>query len=80
MHRRTPDPQRCMKDLRERFARINIDQSPPLVPFRETLAPSALTSVPGLPGTGSATPDVGALPTAGTSRRGLGVPRMLGGG
>ena len=33
--------QRCMKDLRERFARITIDQSAPLVPFRETLVPSA---------------------------------------
>jgi len=29
--------QRCMKDLRERFAKINIDRSPPIVPFRETL-------------------------------------------
>ncbi|PKI85742.1 Ria1p [Malassezia vespertilionis] len=28
--------ERCLKDLRERFARCKIQQSPPLVPFRET--------------------------------------------
>ncbi|WFD32307.1 Cytoplasmic GTPase/eEF2-like protein (ribosomal biogenesis) [Malassezia sp. CBS 17886] len=28
--------ERCLKDLRERFARCAIQQSPPLVPFRET--------------------------------------------
>lgn len=29
-------PQRCLKDLRERFAKIRIQVSPPIVPFRET--------------------------------------------
>lgn len=39
--------QRCLKDLRERFAKIKIQSSPPIVPFRETaiksedLAPKA---------------------------------------
>jgi vacuolar-type H+-ATPase subunit F/Vma7 len=33
--------QRCLKDLRERFARIKIQASPPIVPFRE----SAVTGV-----------------------------------
>lgn len=28
--------ERCLRDLRERFARCKIQQSPPLVPFRET--------------------------------------------
>ena len=28
--------QRCLKDLRERFAKIRIQVSPPIVPFRET--------------------------------------------
>jgi ribosome assembly protein 1 len=28
--------QRCLKDLRERFARIKIQASPPIVPFRES--------------------------------------------
>lgn len=28
--------ERCLKDLRERFARCKIQQSPPLVPYRET--------------------------------------------
>lgn len=28
--------QRCLKDLRDRFARIEITVSPPIVPFRET--------------------------------------------
>jgi hypothetical protein len=48
-----PDPtwgdapsQRCLKDLKERFARISIDCSPPLVPFRETLAPNAAAPIP----------------------------------
>jgi len=31
--------ERCMKDLRERFAKISIEQSPPIVPFRETVTP-----------------------------------------
>jgi hypothetical protein len=30
--------ERCMKDLRERFAKIAIQQSDPIVPFRETIA------------------------------------------
>lgn len=38
--RRTADDffhlQRCLKDLRDRFARIEITVSPPIVPFRET--------------------------------------------
>lgn len=29
-------PQRCLKDLRERFARVEIQASKPIVPFRET--------------------------------------------
>ncbi|KAF8421095.1 P-loop containing nucleoside triphosphate hydrolase protein [Tirmania nivea] len=29
--------ERCLKDLRERFARIEIQSSPPVVPFRETI-------------------------------------------
>ena len=38
--------QRCLRDLRERFAQINVQASPPLVPFRETaiLAPDMLPS------------------------------------
>lgn len=28
--------QRCLKDLRERFARVDIQASKPIVPFRET--------------------------------------------
>ncbi len=34
--------QRCLKDLRDRFAKIEITVSPPIVPFRETAI-----SVPG---------------------------------
>ncbi|KAJ3218680.1 Cytoplasmic GTPase/eEF2-like protein (ribosomal biogenesis) [Dinochytrium kinnereticum] len=30
--------ERCIKDLRERFAKIEISVSPPIVPFRETLS------------------------------------------
>eukprot|EP00842_Homolaphlyctis_polyrhiza_P004215 jgi/Hompol1/4795/HPOL_001844-RA len=30
--------ERCLKDLRERFARIAIQASPPIVPYRETLS------------------------------------------
>ena len=33
--------QRCLKDLRERFAKIKIQSSPPIVPFRETAISSA---------------------------------------
>ncbi|KAF8451842.1 putative ribosome biogenesis protein Ria1 [Terfezia claveryi] len=29
--------ERCLKDLRERFAKIEIQSSPPVVPFRETI-------------------------------------------
>lgn len=28
--------QRCLKDLRERFAKVEIQVSEPIVPFRET--------------------------------------------
>jgi ribosome assembly protein 1 len=28
--------QRCLKDLRERFAKVEITASKPIVPFRET--------------------------------------------
>lgn len=31
--------QRCLKDLEERYARISITASPPIVPFRETIIP-----------------------------------------
>ncbi|KAG8908436.1 Cytoplasmic GTPase/eEF2-like protein (ribosomal biogenesis) [Tulasnella sp. 403] len=31
----TEDPQRCLKDLRERFAKVEIQASKPIVPFRE---------------------------------------------
>ncbi|KNC99015.1 small GTP-binding protein domain [Spizellomyces punctatus DAOM BR117] len=30
--------ERCLKDLRERFAKIDIQVSPPIVPFRETVS------------------------------------------
>ena len=30
------DTQRCLRDLRERFAKIEIQASKPIVPFRET--------------------------------------------
>ncbi|OAJ41599.1 hypothetical protein BDV3_006552 [Batrachochytrium dendrobatidis] len=30
--------ERCLRDLRERFSRIQIQASPPIVPFRETLS------------------------------------------
>lgn len=33
--------QRCLKDLRERFAKIEIQSSPPIVPFRETIVAAA---------------------------------------
>ncbi|KAG8929585.1 Cytoplasmic GTPase/eEF2-like protein (ribosomal biogenesis) [Tulasnella sp. 418] len=44
--------ERCLKDLRERFAKIEIQASPPIVPFRETAvrAPDmALTKTPNAP-------------------------------
>ena len=31
-----PHSQRCLKDLRERFAKVEIQPSEPIVPFRET--------------------------------------------
>lgn len=31
--------QRCLDDLRERFAKVDINVSPPIVPFRETVVP-----------------------------------------
>lgn len=31
--------ERCLNDLRERFAKIEIQVSPPIVPFRETISP-----------------------------------------
>jgi ribosome assembly protein 1 len=31
--------ERCLKDLRERFAKIEVQSSDPVVPFRETLSP-----------------------------------------
>ncbi|WFC94927.1 Cytoplasmic GTPase/eEF2-like protein (ribosomal biogenesis) [Malassezia brasiliensis] len=42
--------ERCMKDLRERFARCKIQQSPPLVPFRETAVRGATMAPPKTPG------------------------------
>ncbi|TGZ83212.1 ribosome biogenesis protein [Ascodesmis nigricans] len=36
--------ERCLKDLRERFAKVEIQSSPPIVPFRETIV-----SVPDMP-------------------------------
>ena len=47
-----------MKDLRERFAKINIDRSPPIVPFRETLLPG--TEEGPSPAT-ALSPDVGSV-------------------
>ncbi|KAF6757551.1 translation elongation factor 2 [Ephemerocybe angulata] len=44
--------ERCLKDLRERFAKVEIQQSKPIVPFRETAvkAPDmAPTKTPGAP-------------------------------
>lgn len=31
-----PSGQRCLKDLRERFAKVDVQSSKPIVPFRET--------------------------------------------
>ncbi|KAG9307484.1 hypothetical protein G9A89_017314 [Geosiphon pyriformis] len=33
--------ERCLKDLKDRFAKIEIQVSPPIVPFRETIVPVA---------------------------------------
>ncbi|TFK74756.1 P-loop containing nucleoside triphosphate hydrolase protein [Pluteus cervinus] len=44
--------ERCLKDLRERFARIEIQASKPIVPFRETAVRAtemAPTKIPGAP-------------------------------
>ncbi|KAJ8080788.1 Cytoplasmic GTPase/eEF2-like protein (ribosomal biogenesis) [Marasmius tenuissimus] len=44
--------ERCLKDLRERFARIDIHVSKPIVPFRETAVKGldmAPTKIPGAP-------------------------------
>lgn len=38
--------ERCLKDLRERFAKIEIQASPPIVPFRETIVAAAEMSPP----------------------------------
>ncbi|KAJ1341722.1 hypothetical protein BSLG_003682 [Batrachochytrium salamandrivorans] len=40
----------CLRDLRERFARISIQASPPIVPFRETLSINPATSQPAMGG------------------------------
>lgn len=37
--------ERCLKDLRERFAKIAIQASAPIVPFRETIAPTPAIQV-----------------------------------
>lgn len=42
--------ERCMKDLRDRFARCKIQQSPPLVPFRETAVKGSAMAPPKTPG------------------------------
>ncbi|WFD22365.1 Cytoplasmic GTPase/eEF2-like protein (ribosomal biogenesis) [Malassezia equina] len=38
--------ERCLRDLRERFARCDIQASPPLVPFRETCVKAADMALP----------------------------------
>ncbi|KAF8534097.1 ribosome assembly protein 1 [Trichophaea hybrida] len=38
--------ERCLKDLRERFAKIEIQSSSPIVPFRETIVAAAEMSPP----------------------------------
>jgi ribosome assembly protein 1 len=40
--------ERCLKDLRDRFAKIEIEVSPPIVPFRETLSIHPAIQVSGL--------------------------------
>ena len=42
--------ERCLRDLRERFARCAIQASPPLVPFRETCVKAANMAPPKTPG------------------------------
>lgn len=42
--------ERCLRDLRERFARCEIQVSPPLVPFRETCVKAADMAPPKTPG------------------------------
>ena len=42
--------QRCLKDLRERFARIEIQASEPIVPFRETAVKATDMAPPKTPG------------------------------
>ena len=42
--------ERCLRDLRERFARCAIQSSPPLVPFRETCVKAANLPPPKTPG------------------------------
>lgn len=42
--------ERCLKDLRERFARCAIQPSPPLVPFRETCVKGASMAPPKVSG------------------------------
>ena len=41
--------QRCLKDLRERFAKVEIQASKPIVPFRETAVKAAGKPLPDLP-------------------------------
>lgn len=38
--------ERCLKDLRERYAKIEIQSSPPIVPFRESIVSAAEMSPP----------------------------------
>ncbi|BGP37390.1 Cytoplasmic GTPase/eEF2-like protein (ribosomal bioproteinsis) [Rhodotorula kratochvilovae] len=42
--------ERCLKDLRDRFARIEITVSPPIVPFRETAVQGVDMAPPKTPG------------------------------
>ncbi|KAJ1976721.1 Cytoplasmic GTPase/eEF2-like protein (ribosomal biogenesis) [Dimargaris xerosporica] len=61
--------ERCLTDLRERFARIEIHVSPPIVPFRETVAYQ-------LAGTGALAQDASAVPRGNlipTHSRGVGI-------
>lgn len=47
-HQQTSREQRCLKDLRERFARIEIHASKPIVAFRETAVRAAGKFCPSL--------------------------------
>ncbi|CAZ83804.1 unnamed protein product [Tuber melanosporum] len=38
--------ERCLKDLRERFAKVDIQSSAPIVPYRETIVPATEMSPP----------------------------------